>query len=131
MLTNLLIYILDDAYLIKGLSGLDVLGYSHQGAAQFEAAHNASPTTPLVLSECCSCQSQRAGSSRPGSARSVDSECIAVANSPGLLPYVSGSLGVWTGYDHFLTDEYPPHPDDVGYQKDGLSTLAGRGGDYN
>ena len=100
---------------IVGLSGLDVLGYSHAGVAQFAAAHNASPTTPLVLSECCSCQSQRevgSSSSDGGSdgnlvngniaGRSVNSECIATSNSPGFLPYMSGSLGVWTGFDYYV-----------------------------
>jgi hypothetical protein len=61
---------------------------------------------PVVLSECCSCDSQRLGT--PGnifdSSTPLDrriSACEPEQNSPGLLPYVSGSLGVWTLFDYF------------------------------
>ena len=72
---------------------LDVQGFSHSKNNTFAAFHKQYPEQPLVLSECCSCMSQRSDRYLP--------ECIAQENSPGLLPYVSGSLGVWTLFDYF------------------------------
>lgn len=72
---------------------LDVQGFSHKKNNTFERFHKGSPTKPSVLSECCSCTSQRPDRSLPS--------CIAEENSPGLLPYVTGSLGVWTLMDYF------------------------------
>jgi hypothetical protein len=72
---------------------LDVQGFSHSGNSTFEDFHKKNPNKPSVLSECCSCTSQRDSRSLP--------TCIASQNSPGLLPYVSGSLGVWTLFDYF------------------------------
>ncbi len=74
---------------------LDVQGCSHAKNTSFEKVHTGGtlpPDQPLVLSECCSCTSQRPD-------RSLSS-CIAEQNSPGLLPYVAGSLGVWTMMDY-------------------------------
>ena len=67
---------------------LDVQGFSHKSNSTFFDFHKSNPNKPSVLSECCSCSSQRDSRSLPS--------CIAQENSPGLLPYVSGSLGVWT-----------------------------------
>ena len=50
--------------------------------------------TEQVLSECCSCGSQRED-------RAMGGSCAGNENSPGLLPYVTGSLGVWTLMDYF------------------------------
>eukprot|EP00756_Hemistasia_phaeocysticola_P022968 Hpha_TRINITY_DN15865_c4_g5::TRINITY_DN15865_c4_g5_i1::g.188348::m.188348/K01190/lacZ; beta-galactosidase len=75
---------------------LDVQGCSHSKNNTFEKLHSSTslpPNQPLVLSECCSCTSQRPDRSLPS--------CIAEQNSPGLLPYVAGSLGVWTLMDYF------------------------------
>ena len=47
-----------------------------------------------VLSECCSCTSQRVD-------RGLDAGCIGDQNSPGRVSYVTGSLGVWTLMDYF------------------------------
>jgi hypothetical protein len=69
------------------LDSLDVQGFSHSKNGTFEKFHKENPNKPSVLSECCSCTSQRDSRSLPS--------CIASENSPGLLPYVSGSLGVW------------------------------------
>lgn len=44
---------------------------------------------PQVLSECCSCTSQRED-------RDLAAGCSGDQNSPGLVSYVTGSLGVWT-----------------------------------
>eukprot|EP00056_Hartaetosiga_gracilis_P011561 m.175817 g.175817 ORF g.175817 m.175817 type:complete len:1026 (+) comp13521_c0_seq1:161-3238(+) len=74
--------------------GIDVQGWSHANANKFIQSHEKKPDQPLVLSECCSCQSQRIGD------RSVGT-CEENQNSPGLLPYVTGSLGVWTLMDYF------------------------------
>ena len=73
---------------------LDVHGGSHWSAGKMVTAHTQNATVPLVLSECCSCNSQR-------DLRSMDGACISGQNSPGLLPYVTGSLGVWTLMDYF------------------------------
>jgi hypothetical protein len=73
-----------------GLSvDIDVQGFSHAPSGKFIAAHAASPTQPLVLSECCSCTTQRLP-------RETSDACMISQNSPMELPFVSGSLGVWT-----------------------------------
>jgi hypothetical protein len=66
---------------------LDIQGGSHWGNSSFEKSHSNNNTMPQVLSECCSCNSQREDRSLPS--------CIGDQNSPGLVPYVTGSLGVW------------------------------------
>ena len=38
---------------------LDVMGFSHAAASVVAAFHAADPTKPLVMSECCSCETQR------------------------------------------------------------------------
>ena len=73
---------------------IDVQGFSHAPASKFAQAHQTNPTQPLVLSECCSCTTQRVP-------RAADYACMTEQNAPGDLPYVSGSLGVWTLFDYF------------------------------
>jgi hypothetical protein len=81
---------------------IDVQGFSHSGNSTFAAAHEARPAQPLVLSECCSCTSQRFPRAP------VDDSCIFEQNSPGIdVAYVAGSLGVWTAFDYFGE---PPGP---------------------
>ena len=81
-------------------TGLDVTGFSHAGVEDFAAQHAAQPGMPLVLSECCSCDDDNQRVPRdPATPRSVASECMRSQNKPGSLPYVAGSLGVWTGFD--------------------------------
>lgn len=81
---------------------IDVQGFSHSSNSTFAAAHKARPAQPLVLSECCSCTSQRFPRAP------VDDKCIFDQNSPGIdVPYVAGSLGVWTAFDYFGE---PPGP---------------------
>ena len=70
-------------------------GHSHFNNASFEQDHAANPSQPLVLSECCSCVSTRVPRTP------VDGGCISSQNSPMFLPYVAGSLGVWTLFDYF------------------------------
>lgn len=72
---------------------LDVQGGSHWGNQSFVKEHAANDSIALVLSECCSCTSQRPD-------RDLSS-CIGDQNSPGLISYVTGSLGVWTLMDYF------------------------------
>ena len=74
--------------------GLDVQGMSHAGNNSFANFHKQYPDMPLVLSECCSCQTQR-------KRRVETTTCMHLQNSPGLLPYVAGSLGVWTLFDYY------------------------------
>ena len=70
---------------------VDVQGGSHWSNKTFISAHALNHSKPLVLSECCSCTSQRPDRDLPS--------CIGDQNSPGRLPYVTGSLGVWTLMD--------------------------------
>lgn len=74
------------------LSRVSSQGFSHKKNDSFAKFHSDSPTTPAVLSECCSCIAD--ANQRLGGTRGLP-ECIAQENTPGLLPYVSGSLGVW------------------------------------
>ena len=86
--------------------GVDVQGFSHKSNASCESFHHDHPQVPVVLSECCSCVTQRVAApgntydSATGADRRI-SPCEPEQNSPGLLPYVSGSLGVWTLFDYF------------------------------
>ena len=80
-------------------------GFSHKKNASFVQFHAESPTTPAVLSECCSCIAD--GNQRLRGTRGLP-ECIADENTPGLLPYVSGSLGVWCAPPQNLSS--PAHP---------------------
>jgi len=75
-------------------SVIDVQGFSHAPASTFANAHAAFPQQPLVLSECCSCETQRIP-------RHNNYNCTASENSPGEIPFVAGSLGVWTLFDYF------------------------------
>eukprot|EP01052_Picozoa_sp_SAG31_P001982 SAG31_NODE_66_length_28567_cov_30.222698_23_plen_375_part_00 len=86
---------------------LDIAGWSHSGTSGFAQLHVKNPSMPQLLSECCSCPSTR--SYLPGLA------CMRGQNAPGLLPYVAGSIGVWT-----LNDYY-------GEQAKWPSTVAGYG----
>ena len=45
-------------------AALDVQGFSHSSAGTFEKFHKQSPAKASVLSECCSCTSQRGDSDR-------------------------------------------------------------------
>lgn len=71
------------------LAQLDIWGGSHWSNSSFAKAHEQNATKPEVLSECCSCTSQRTD-------RDMDAACIGQQNSPGTIPTVMGSLGVWT-----------------------------------
>jgi len=85
----------------------DVAGWSHCGVEPMQEFHESFPSVPQILSECCSCPST--SGYLPGLA------CMQGQNSPGLLPYVTGSIGVWT-----LNDYY-------GEQAKWPSTVAGYG----
>lgn len=71
---------------------IDIQGFSHSPDAKFKTVHASNPKQPLVLSECCSCETQR-------SPRKFTDSCMRTENSPLELPFVAGSLGVWTLFD--------------------------------
>eukprot|EP01062_Namystynia_karyoxenos_P072830 TRINITY_DN6932_c0_g1_i1.p1 TRINITY_DN6932_c0_g1~~TRINITY_DN6932_c0_g1_i1.p1 ORF type:complete len:1025 (+),score=273.18 TRINITY_DN6932_c0_g1_i1:110-3076(+) len=77
---------------------LDVQGHSHANENTFESFHQKFPAVPQVLSECCSCT--QSNQRLPLETRGLP-QCIQAQNSPGLLPYVAGSLGVWTLFDYY------------------------------
>lgn len=77
------------------INDLEIAGWSHKPVSSFEAFHNTSPGMPLLSSECCSCQGDY--KSKP------DVGCMQPQNAPGLLPFVAGSIGVWTLSDVGLT----------------------------
>ena len=68
------------------LAQLDIWGGSHWSNSSFATAHAQNATKPEVLSECCSCTSQRTD-------RDMDANCIGQQNSPGTISTVMGSLG--------------------------------------
>ena len=76
-------------------------GHSHRTNDTFESFHAANPDVPQVLSECCSCISQRASGHGDRRRELGPHDCEAAQNSPGLLPFVTGSLGVWTLSDYY------------------------------
>ena len=41
-------------------ASLDVMGFSHASAAAVASFHEKQPQQPLVMTECCSCETQRA-----------------------------------------------------------------------
>eukprot|EP00659_Diplonema_papillatum_P014039 gene14039-21472_t len=74
---------------------LDIIGLSHGDNQSLVNLHARLPDKPLLLSECCSCVENRVGPRN-------FTACEAQQNSPGTaLPYVSGSIGVWTLMDYF------------------------------
>ena len=79
------------------ITGVDVQGFSHKNEGYLEQYHGSHPETPQVLSECCSCETQRL----PVSYRKPSDTCMRQQNSGGLLQYDIGSLGVWTLFDYF------------------------------
>ena len=79
------------------ITGIDVQGFSHQANQSFATYHAANPNTPMVLSECCSCSTQRL----PVTSRLANSDCMWLQNSPLLNDDVMGSLGVWTLFDYY------------------------------
>eukprot|EP01065_Artemidia_motanka_P007129 TRINITY_DN1351_c0_g2_i2.p1 TRINITY_DN1351_c0_g2~~TRINITY_DN1351_c0_g2_i2.p1 ORF type:complete len:1015 (+),score=324.33 TRINITY_DN1351_c0_g2_i2:64-3045(+) len=90
---------------LKYSPALDVQGHSHAGNSTFTSFHGEFPQVPQVLSECCSCT--ESNQRLPAATRGLPS-CIASQNSPGLLPYVAGSLGVWTLFDYFGEQHHWP-----------------------
>ena len=75
---------------------LDIQGGSHWSNSSFAKSHARNSTMAQVLSECCSCTSQRED-------RDMDASCIGGQNSPGLISWNMGSLGVWTLMDYFVS----------------------------
>lgn len=85
--------------------GIDIQGHSHSSNSTFIEFHAQNPAVPQILSECCSCSSQRL----PASGRALP-DCISSQNSPGHLPFVLGSSGVWTAFDYIgESHTWPQH----------------------
>ena len=85
---------------------LDVAGISHANENKFTELHQQQPSLPLVLSECCSCSSERGElSSRYRSS----SSCMDEQNAPGWMSFVTGSIGVWTLSDYYGEQGSWPH----------------------
>ena len=70
----------------------DILGQSHMGNDTFEAIHAAYPTFPMILSESGACGKDT---------RAVRSAaaCETTKNEAASLPYVMGTIGVWSMMD--------------------------------
>jgi hypothetical protein len=71
----------------------DILGQSHAYNDTFAAIHRAYPTFPMILSESGSCGKTRADR--------FAAPCEAHDNEVVELPYVMGSIGVWSLMDYF------------------------------
>ena len=95
---------------------LDVMGMSHQPPAVVTAFHVAEPFKPLVMSECCSCETQRGedadqplNASRAVYFSDEASACLGEqtqwSNAP---PFVAGSF-VWTMHDYIGEPGAFPH----------------------
>ena len=65
---------------LKDGNDLDIAGWSHSGGDALAQLHTLKPTMPQLLSECCSCPSQR--SYMPGMA------CIKVVHTYICYAYV-------------------------------------------
>lgn len=77
-------------------AGIDVQGFSHSSENVIDEFHQNHPTFPTVLSECCSCKSQRLNEGGR-----TEASCIPDQNAPGFQAFCSGSLGVWTNADYY------------------------------
>ena len=77
----------------EALEYSDIIGQSHMGTATFEAIHQAYPAFPMILSESGSCGLTRA-------VRNA-ATCETIRNEAASLPYVIGTVGVWSMMDYF------------------------------
>jgi len=86
--------------IVDGKRKIEIQGHSHRENSTFTDHHEKFPDVPQLLSECCSCTDDDGNQRLPIDSRGLTS-CIAEQNSPGLLPFVAGSTGVWTLFDYF------------------------------
>lgn len=95
---------------------LDVMGCSHCSTSTINAFHALEPTKPYVMSECCSCETQRGeDADQPHNDSTVfysnlNWQCVAgqtqVSNAPA---WVAGTF-VWTLHDYYgACDGVGPH----------------------
>jgi hypothetical protein len=77
----------------EALEYSDIIGQSHMGNQTFEEIHQALPAFPMILSESGSCGQTRAVRSAAA--------CETTHNEAALLPYVMGTIGVWSMMDYF------------------------------
>ena len=101
---------------------LDVQGMSHPSTEVISSVRTEVPGKPLIVSECCSCRTQRGedvyvdGAAEPA----FNADCLQdEVNRSDALPYVAGSL-IWTLGDYMgacavlrvpkSASNTPPHP---------------------
>ena len=84
-------------------SMLDVMGMSHVSSAAVEAWHQQEPGKALVMTECCSCETQRGEDpdlpKSPGAFfNNENSGCLKSETQTSNAPaYVAGVSGGWGG----------------------------------
>jgi len=84
---------------------LDVMGFSHSAYETVAAFHQAEPGKPLVMTECCSCETQRAEDAdlpRTENAfySSLNGKCLAEQTQRSNAPSWMGGTFVWTLHDY-------------------------------
>ena len=95
----------------------DVMGMSHQSPAVLQAYHAAAPFKAVVMSECCSCETQRGEDAdlvpfRNASAAvthsSTDEGCFERETQWSNTPYCVGTM-IWTLHDYGGEPDTWPH----------------------
>jgi beta-galactosidase/beta-glucuronidase len=85
---------------------LDVMGFSHASYESIANFHELEPMKPLVMSECCSCETQRGEDSDMPHNSSVyfdneNSGCVAQqTQTSNAVTWMSGTF-VWTLHDYY------------------------------
>lgn len=85
---------------------LDVMGFSHAGSDVIQKFHEEDPTKPLVMSECCSCETQRAEDHDLPHNPTVfyddeNSGCVSgQSQTSNAVSWMAGTF-VWTLHDYF------------------------------
>ena len=89
---------------------LDVMGMSHQGTKQVNSWHDAEPNKLVVMTECCSCETQRGEDAdllaeRPQEVAAWDSNensaCVKAKTQVSDAPEWVGGTFVWTLHDYY------------------------------
>ena len=94
---------------------LDVMGFSHASYADVLAFHQAEPQKPLVMSECCSCETQRGeDADLPHNETAVfysneNAACLAAQTQASNGPEWMAGTFVWTMFDYVGEPDRWPH----------------------
>lgn len=95
---------------------LDVFGMSHQSTATLNTFHATMPYKPLVMSECCSCETQRGEDAdlprSPNSSvyySSENSACLAAQTQVSDAPAFCAGTFIWTLHDYGGEPDLYPH----------------------